>query len=558
MKRRNFIKTLAVSGGGTLASTITGFQGLPYILKKNPNDLYEVDILIYGGTSSAIMAGVSAKKLGKNVIIVSPDRHLGGMTSGGLGFTDVGHTAVIGGLTREFYHRIYLHYQKDSSWKWQKREDYGNRGQGTTAIDHSSKTMWVFEPRVAENIFDDLIAENNVQLLRNEWLDRRSGLRVENGKIVSIQTLSGKTFKAKVFIDATYEGDLMAAAGISYYVGREGNSVYREAWNGVETGVFQHAHHFKNKIDPYKVPGEPDSGLLPRISSAPPGIKGEGDQRIQAYCYRMCLTNNPENQVPFPEPESYDPYQYELLARLFNSGWNELFHKFDSIPNMKTDTNNHGPFSTDDIGMNYAYPEGSYDERKRIIKEHITYQQGLMYFMATDHRIPKDLQKELNTWGLAKDEFTDTDNWPHQLYVRESRRLIGNFIMTENEILGKNPVNDPIGMGSYGLDSHNAQRYVTSEGYVQNEGDIGVGVKRPYGISYQALIPKENDCKNLIVPVCASCSHTAYGSIRMEPVFMILGESAGTAAAIAADYNINVQQINYEELRKQLLLQQRF
>jgi hypothetical protein len=323
----------------------------------------------------------------------------------------------------------------------------------------------------------------------------------------------------------------------------------------VETGVFQHGHHFKHHIDPYKVPGDPSSGLLPRISPDPPGVKGEGDKRVQAYCYRMCLTNNPGNRLPFPEPEGYDPYQYELLVRVFNAGWRELFQKFDPIPNMKTDTNNHGPFSTDNIGMNYAYPDASYELRRQIIREHETYQKGLMYFMATDPGIPQDMQKELNTWGLAKDEFTDNGNWPHQLYVREARRMVSDYVMTENEILGKRDVPDSVGMGSYGLDSHNAQRYVTPEGYVQNEGDIGVGVPKPYSISYKAIIPKEKECQNLLVPVCASCSHIAYGSIRMEPVFMILGESAATAAAIAVDDHIPVQQVNYDALKKQLLKQ---
>jgi hypothetical protein len=269
----------------------------------------------------------------------------------------------------------------------------------------------------------------------------------------------------------------------------------------------------------------------------------------------MCLTNNPENRVPFPRPTGYDPGQYELLIRVFNAGWRELFHKFDPIPNMKTDTNNHGPFSTDNIGMNYAYPEGSYKIRQKIIEEHQTYQKGLMYFMATDPRMPREVQQELNTWGLARDEFADTGNWPHQLYVREARRMVSDYVMTENEILGKRPVTDSIGMGSYGLDSHNTQRYVTPEGYAQNEGDIGVGVPRPYGISYKAIIPKEQECRNLLVPICASSSHIAYGSIRMEPVFMILGDAAATAAASAIDDHVNVQQVNYGQLKRQLLQQ---
>lgn len=550
MKRRSFLKSITLGSSILVSSQVPSFAFIP-----GKEETYEADIVVYGGTSAAITAAVCAKRSGKKVMVVSPDKHLGGLSSGGLGFTDTGNKAVIGGLAREFYHRVYLHYQKDASWKWQRKEDYGNKGQGTPAIDGENRTMWIFEPHTAENIFEQFINENNIRVFRNEWLDRANGVSMQNGHITAIKTLSGKIFKAGVFIDATYEGDLMAAAGVSYHIGREANSVYQEKWNGVETGVFQHGHHFKSNIDPYKTPGDPSSGLLPRISSEPLGIKGEGDDKVQAYCFRMCLTNNPDNRVPFPKPDGYDPYQYELLVRVFDSGWRELFRKFDAIPNMKTDTNNHGPFSTDNIGMNYHYPEASYEERKEIIKEHEVYQKGLMYFMATDPHIPSDLQKELNTWGLAKDEFRDNGNWPHQLYVRESRRMTGAFVMTEHQILGDKQVADPVGMGSYGLDSHNTQRYVTPDGFVQNEGDIGVGVPKPYGISYRSLTPKEEECKNLLVPVCASCSHIAYGSIRMEPVFMILGESAATAASLAIDNGSSVQQVNYDQLKKALLSQ---
>lgn len=545
------MRSLALGGGvafsaGADAVTIFG---------RGPDEVYDADIVIYGGTSAALTAALSAKKIGKSVIIISPDRHIGGLTSGGLGFTDTGDKSVIGGLAREFYHQIYLHYQKEDSWKWQKKEAYGNKGQGIPAIDGDERTMWIFEPHTAECVYENWIKENHITVLRDEWLDRNRGVTIRDRKIVSIKTLSGKSVAGKMFIDATYEGDLMAAAGVSNFVGREANSIYDEKWNGVETGVFQHGHHFQYDIDPYTIRGNPSSGLLPRISAVLPGIKGEGDNRIQAYCYRMCLTNNPGNRIPFPRPPGYDPGQYELLVRVFDAGWRELFQKFDPIPNMKTDTNNHGPFSTDNIGMNYAYPAGSYRVRQQIILEHETYQKGLMYFMATDSRIPRDLQDELNTWGLARDEFTKTGGWPHQLYVREARRMISDYVMTENEILGRRSVPSPVGMGSYGLDSHNTQRYVTPEGFVQNEGDIGVNVPKPYGISYRAIIPKERECTNLLVPVCASCSHIAYGSIRMEPVFMILGESAAVAAALAIDDHISVQRVNYEELKKQLLEQ---
>jgi hypothetical protein len=512
----------------------------------------EYDVVIYGGTSAAVVAAVQAKKMGKTVVIVAPDRHLGGLSSGGLGFTDTGNKEVIGGLSREFYHRLYLHYEKPESWKWQQKSEYGNKGQGTPAIDGANRTMWIFEPHAAEGVFEDFVREYNLEVLRDEWLDRENGVVVENGKIKSIKTLSGKTFNGRIFIDATYEGDLMAAAGVSYHVGREASSVYGEEWNGVQVGVLHHKHWFQKNIDPYVIPGDPSSGLLPRISAEDPGKRGDGDHRIQAYCFRMCLSNHPDNRVPFPRPERYDSTQYQLLARVYAAGWDETFEKYDPIPNRKTDTNNHGPFSTDNIGMNYDYPEASYERRKEIIREHEDYQKGLMYFLANDPQVPEEVRKEMSQWGLAKDEFVDNGNWPHQIYVRESRRMIGEYVMTEHDVLSKRKVPEPVGMGSYTVDSHNVQRYVKPDGYVQNEGDIGVKTPQPYSISYRSLIPKKEECTNLLVPVCVSSSHIAYGSIRMEPVFMILGQSAATAACIAIDQDIAVQDVKYEDLRKQL------
>jgi len=529
--------------------------GLQQITAQVQAKVFTADIIVYGGTSAAVTACVQATKMGKTVIMVSPDQHLGGLSSGGLGFTDTGNKEVIGGLAREFYHRIFLHYQADSAWKWQKKEEYGNKGQGTPAIDGADRTMWIFEPHVAEQVMESFVKENALVVHRNEWLERKRGVIKKRGKIISIKTVSGKLYKGKVFIDATYEGDLMAAAGVSYQVGREANTIYGEIWNGVQTNVFQHGHHFAKPIDPYIVPGQKSSGLLAGIASSTPGVKGQGDDKLQAYCFRMCLTNNPENRVTFPKPDRYNPMDYELLVRVFESGWKELFDKYDPVPNRKTDTNNHGPFSTDFIGMNYGYPEASYAERKKIIKDHENYQKGLMYFMAQDPRVPKVFQDKLNTWGLSKDEFQDNDNWPHQLYIREARRMVSSLVMTENEVLGKREVQKPIGMGSYSLDSHNVQRYVTDQGFVQNEGDIGVKASKPYSIGYDAIVPKENQCSNLLVPVCLSSSHIAYGSVRMEPVFMILGESAATAASVAIDRGITVQRVPYDNLAELLLAQ---
>jgi hypothetical protein len=528
------------------------FQGF----SNNRFKVYNADVIIYGGTSSAVIAAVETVQSGKSAIIVSPETHLGGMSSEGLGYTDTGMKETIGGLGRDFYHRIYEHYQKNGAWRWMKKEDYGDRGLSSLSIDGKERTIWTFEPHIAENVFEELIGENNITVFRDEWLDREKGVKKCDKKIVCLSTLSGKTFKGKIFIDATYEGDLMAAGGVSYHVGREGNNVYNETWNEIQIGVYFHRHHFKvlsNPIDPYWIPGDPSSGLLPGISSDPPGEKGKGGHRIQAYCFRVCMTDHPENRIPFPKPDGYDSTRYELLLRIFDTGWREWFGKFDAIPNRKTDTNNHGPFSSDNIGMNYEYPEAGYERRREIIKEHENYQKGLYWFVANDSRIPRDIQTRMRQWGLAKDEFTDNGNWPHQLYIREARRMIGEFVMTENELMKRSPTPESIGMGSYTIDSHNVQRYVDEEGHVQNEGDIGIGLPDPYEIAYGSLVPQKEECRNLLVPVCISSSHIAYGSIRMEPVFMILGQSAAVAACLAIDEKIAVQDVPYEKLRELLI-----
>ncbi len=519
-----------------------------------PYAVRQADVIIYGGTSAAVTAAVQVKKMGKSVIIVSPDKHLGGLSSGGLGFTDTGNKEVIGGLSREFYQRLYQHYQKDANWTWQKRSEYGNKGQGTPALDGTNRTMWIFEPHAAEQVFEDFVKENKLTVYRNEWLDRSArGVQKQAGAITSFKTLSGTVYQGKVFIDATYEGDLMAAAGVKYHVGREANSVYNETHNGVQVGVFQHGHYFKKNVSPYKIEGDPKSGLLPEISEEEPGANGTGDHKIQAYCFRMCLSNHPENRIPFPKPAGYDPSRYELLARVFATGWRETFDKYDPIPNRKTDTNNHGPFSTDYIGKNYDYPEATYERRKEIIRDHELYQKGLLYYMQNDPKIPADVHQAMQQWGLPKDEFKDNGNWPHQLYIREARRMLGEFVMKEVDALGKTVVPNPVGMGSYALDAHNSQRFVKKDGFVQNEGDIGVHPDKPYSIAYGSIVPKESECKNLLVPVCVSSSHIAYGSIRMEPVFMILGQSAATAAVLAIDGKTSVQKVPYAKLKEVLL-----
>lgn len=513
------------------------------------------DVVIYGGTSAGVISAVQAKRMGKSVVIVCPEKHLGGLSAGGLGWTDSGNKDAIGGLSRDFYHRVWKHYQTDAAWQWQEKSAFGNRNQSPPGKNGDGATMWVFEPHVAEKVFEDLIRENRIDVHRQQYLDRVSGRGVEMnaGRIAAITTTSGRTFRGKMFIDATYEGDLMALAKVDYHVGREAEEVYGEKWNGVQVGVLHHQHWFKDSIDPYVVPGDPSSGVLPLVSAEPPGEKGQGDHRLQAYCFRMCLTKTPENRIPFPKPEGYSPEQYELMRRVLEAGWRQLFNKFDPLPNHKTDTNNHGPVSTDYIGMNYDYPEASDERRQEIIAEHERYQKGLLYFMANDPGVPKDVREAMSQWGLAKDEFQDNGGWPHQIYVREARRMVGRYVMTEHDCLDLKETPESVGMGSYTLDSHNVQRYIKPDGFVQNEGDIGVGTPRPYQISYGSLVPKRGQCENLLVPVCVSSSHIAFGSIRMEPVFMILGQSAATAACLSIDNHLAVQDLPYELLQKRLV-----
>ncbi len=431
---------------------------------------------------------------------------------------------------------------------------FKNEGQGSRARVDSEQTMWTFEPHVAEDIFNAWLAEYKVPVFRNEWLDRKKGVVKRSGRIVSVTMLSGRTYAAKVFIDATYEGDLMAAADVSYHVGREANSVYGEEWNGIQLEACKHhRHYFMSPISPYKISGDPKSGVLPFVSTDPSGKTGEGDRRVQAYCFRTCLTRHAPNRVAFPKPAGYDAANYELLLRELLTGRKDFFEKFDLVPNLKTDTNNHGAFSSDFIGMNYDYPDASYERRREIIRAHEDYQKGYYYFVANDPRVPAFIREEMAQWGLAADEFKDNDNWPHQIYVREARRMIGEYVMTEHDTLNMTRIDQPVGMGSYTLDSHNCQRYITAEGFVQNEGDVGVRTKGPYRIPYGAIVPKRSECRNLLVPVCVSSSHIAFGSIRMEPVFMILGQSAATAAAQAIDAGRAVQEIDYGPLRERLL-----
>ncbi|MFO0908046.1 MAG: FAD-dependent oxidoreductase [Isosphaeraceae bacterium] len=503
------------------------------------------DVVVYGGTSAGVAAAIQAKRDGLTVVLVAPETHLGGLTTNGLGWVDSGKKEAVGGFAREVYRLIKKEYDQPDAWKQQTPASYRLYHRDDDAI-------WAFEPHVAEKVIEELVKQSGIPVVRNAWLDREKGVVREGTRIASIKTLDGKTYAGRMFIDATYEGDLMAAAGVRYTVGREANRQYNETLNGVQTA---HAvsHQFDFDIDPYVVPGNPASGLLPRIHPGPPGVDGEADQKLQAYCYRLCLTDDPSNRVAFEKPEGYDPKQYELLGRYLRAGWRGVFNKFDPVPNRKTDTNNHGGFSTDNIGMNYDYPDASYERRRAIDREHEQYERGLFYYLSHDAGVPNPVREKMLQWGLARDEFVDNNHWPHQIYVREARRMMSDFVMTERTLRGLDPTPESVGMGSYNMDSHNVQRYVDKDGHARNEGDIQVSPHGPYPISYRSIVPRAEECTNLLVPVCLSSSHIAYGSIRMEPVFFILGQSAAAAAQIAIEKGGSVQAVDYAALKPKLL-----
>lgn len=503
------------------------------------------DVVIYGGTASGVAAAIQASRMGKSAIVIEPSQHLGGLTSGGLGFTDSGNKAVVGGIAREFYQRVKKHYDDPKSWIHGAAEDYKPYRKNEDA-------MWTFEPKVAERILRAMLAEAKVEAVYGERLDRAAGVKKVGAKIVSIAMESGKTYDGKVFVDATYEGDLMAAAGVSSATGRESNAVYGESLNGVARKWNTGGHRFLVDVDPYVKPGDPKSGLLPGIEKELPA-DGEGDHRLQAFCYRLCMSNIPANRIPFPKPAGYAESRYELLFRNFEAGDLRFPMKPDPMPNGKTDTNNNHAFSTDYLGGNTKYADANYADRAKILSDHEDYQQGLMWTLANHPRIPKAIRNRMAVWGLPKDEFTDNGGWPHQIYVREARRLLGEYVHTELDCRRKRVTPEPVGMGSYNMDSHNTTRYVNEKGFVQNEGDVQVSPGGAYQISYKSIVPKAAQCTNLLVPVCVSSSHIAYGSIRMEPVFMVLGQSAATAACLAIDDGTGVQKVEYAKLSKRLL-----
>lgn len=491
----------------------------------------QYDIAIYGGTSAGVIAAYTAAMQNKKVILIEPGKHLGGLSSGGLGYTDIGNKYVVSGLARDFYRRVGKHYGKFETW--------------------------IFEPYVAEEIFNQYINEANVPVLYQYIL---MSVKKENGfiKSIKIQNINpvastiNKTITAKMFIDCSYEGDLMAKAGVSYTVGREDNKTYNETWNGSQ---LLDKHQFPDGIDPYKIPGDSTSGLLWGISNNKVLPNGTGNKMVQTYNYRLCLTNDAANKIDITKPDGYDASQYELLLRYIDKykpkELNDRVLKIDIMPNHKTDINNNGPFSTDFIGMNWNYPDADYNTRTQILAAQKEYTIGLLYFIGHDPRIPEHLRNEMLQWGYPKDEYTDNNNFTPQAYIRESRRMIGAYVMTQNNCEGAAIITDAVGMAAYTMDSHNCERLVVN-GMVKNEGDVQVGGFGPYPVSYRALIPKENECKNLYVPVCLSASHIAYGSIRMEPVFMVLAQSCAAAACIAINNNQTVQQVSVQQLQQTL------
>jgi hypothetical protein len=532
-------------------------------LQSNRSKSPDYDLVIYGGTSAGISAAIQASRMGKTVVLIEPTERIGGLTTSGLGQTDIGNKQVIGGIAREFYQQVKKYYQNTENWKWQNREEYRDGGQ--TKTEANEDAMWTFEPSAALKIFQEMLTqEKNITLVYNQRLNRKNGVKKTRGVITSIVMESGKEYKGKMFIDATYEGDLLAAAGVSYTIGRESNKQYGETLNGVqandtsrtllnEISINGGYHNFRNCVDPYIVKGKPSSGLLPSINPKHPQKDGSGDKRFQAYCFRMCLTNHAENRIPFEKPNNYKELDYELLIRNFEAGETNVPWINSTMPNRKTDTNNRGGFSTDFIGQNYNYVEASYLEREKIVEKHRNYQKGLMWTLAYHPGIPEKIRNEVSLWGTCKDEFVTGKGWQQQLYVREGRRMISNYVITQRNCEGLDIVNDAVGMAAYGMDSHHVQRYVTEQGYVKNEGNVEAHVKVPYSISYRAIVPKQTECENLLVPVCLSSTHIAFGSIRMEPVFMVLGQSAAIAAALAIDKKIPVQELEYSFLQKNLL-----
>ncbi len=519
-------------------------------------------MVVYGGASGGVTAAVQAAAMGRSAIVVNPNDHLGGMTSSGLGHTDWGRREVIGGLSREFYRRGRTYYEDGDRWVRESRDDY----LGGRHLRPDDDAQWGFEPHVAEEVFRDWLDENGIPLVRGRLVrGTGEGVLMEENRIVAIVTETGETYRGRMFIDATYEGDLLDEAGVSFIVGRESNDTYGETLNGIQTANTTN-HVFtvdgrrnpprplpeEARVDPYVVAGDPSSGLIAGVNPDAGGADGEGDHRVQSYCYRLCLTDDPENRVPFEQPDNYNEQDYELLFRAFEAGEERIPWLPARMPNRKTDTNNRWAVSMNLVGGSEEYPLAGYERRREIEKKHEHWQRGLMWTLANHERVPEPIRREVSQWGYARDEFADNGNWPYRIYIRVGRRMVSDYVMTEHDCRLERVAEDSVGMGSYTMDSHNVQRYVTPEGYVQNEGNIEVPPAGPYSISYRSIVPRRGEAENLLVPWAVSASHIAFGSIRMEPVFMVLGQSAATAAAMAIEDGVSVQDVDYDSLRSRL------
>ncbi|MGA8259288.1 MAG: FAD-dependent oxidoreductase [Arenicellales bacterium] len=525
------------------------------------------DVLVYGDTSGGVTAAVQAARSGKSVILIAPYMHLGGMTSSGLGMTDVGRYETVTGLAREFYHRAYQYYTRPGAWHYEERDHFYEKTWNWKyfrvdgALAQKIQMQFLFEPHVAEEVFNQMAQEAGVRVVPGKRLDLINGVTKQGTRIVSIRMDDGDRFAAAQYIDATYEGDLMAHAGVSYTVGREPNSKYGEQYNGIRPGR-------STKVDPYVARGMTSSGLLPRVQPDLGGKPGDGDDGVQAYNYRLCLTNIERNRVPIPKPQDYHPQQYELLGRLLQrhpdikpeeyksvfvsfGGRRGHFVKMSKTPNFKTDSNNAGLFSSDMVGANQAWPDGDYVTRQRIAKKIKTYDMGLLWFAAHDSNVPKVVRETIGQWGLAKDEFQDNDHWPYRVYVREARRMVGEYVLTEHDARGLRTSDDGVALASYPIDSHAVKYYVGPGDKVWIDGGMSHRSK-VFPISYRAICPKRNECTNLVVIGAVSASHSAFSSIRMEPVFMMVGQAAGAAAAIAHTRQVDMQTVPYSMLQERL------
>jgi hypothetical protein len=488
------------------------------------------DVVVYGATASGSMAAIAAAQHGMHVALVEPGAHIGGMLSGGLSNSDVeNQQQLIGGLAQQFFAAAGAHYHQPISY--------------------------AFEPHVAEEILRDMLAKARVAIF---FHSRLASAQKNGSAITHIRLEDGREFIAHVFIDSSYEGDLMKAAGVTYVVGRESRDKYDEPLAGRQDLLPGH-HQFRFTVSADTAGG----GLLPFVvAQKDVAVTGSADGRFQSYCFRLCLTEDPADRLPITRPEGYDPNRYELARRYLEAAKGALslgdFLGVVRIPNGKSDVNSTGPVSTDLLGASWEYPEASYARRQQIWEEHLTWAQGLIYFLQNDPAVPEAIRVQANHWGLPKDEFVDTGHWPNQLYVREGRRMQGEYFLTEHDLETLREKYDSIGMAGYNIDirevewlAHKVYLFPKVINQVFMEGYLSMPV-RPWQIPYRALLPMEEQASNLLVTVCISASTIAYASFRMEPNYMIAGESAGTAAALAVKTKRSVHKIDIAELQSEL------